>query len=334
MPHKGDKGDKSAARPPKGSLVETKCLIKGPKSAIVPFAEPRSEPKSRTGSGASQKAKSQERAPKLIFFIPISAEEKGCYFRFRILANHLASFFFLHLFWQFVRTTISSTRARLRGTDSLTYILYFLQQASQSWPTFLIPLLMVSLWRPVNSNTEGLGKFLISLLSVVDHMTIYIYIYIYIYILYKSDWKKLNQVLFGYYNLYILLDILVTFHTVTASGHTGRWVVGVCWLVAPGVKCRDPLLLQAWIGRLGQDSLKWDSRCREMWHEHLKKKTLHWQFRRKGTNMLKNGQQRKSIIFYHVSISSIYVKPNFFRKSCPYILWTLLWIYIVLFVEC
>ena len=58
----GDKGDKSAARPPEGSLVETRCLIKGPKSAIVPFAEPRSGPKSRTGSGASQKAKSQERA--------------------------------------------------------------------------------------------------------------------------------------------------------------------------------------------------------------------------------------------------------------------------------
>ena len=30
---------------------------------------------------------------KLISFIPISANEKGCYFRFRILANHLASFF-------------------------------------------------------------------------------------------------------------------------------------------------------------------------------------------------------------------------------------------------
>ena len=56
----GDKGDKCAARPPEGSLVETRCLIKGPKSAIVPFAEPRSEPKSKPGSGASQKAKSQE----------------------------------------------------------------------------------------------------------------------------------------------------------------------------------------------------------------------------------------------------------------------------------
>ena len=38
----GDKGDKNAARPSEGSLVETRCLIKGPKFAIVPFAEPRS----------------------------------------------------------------------------------------------------------------------------------------------------------------------------------------------------------------------------------------------------------------------------------------------------
>ena len=52
MPCKGDKGDKNAARPPEGSLVETRCLIKGPKSAIVPFPGPRSGPKSRTGPGA------------------------------------------------------------------------------------------------------------------------------------------------------------------------------------------------------------------------------------------------------------------------------------------
>ena len=50
MPYMGDKGDKSAAHPPEGSLVETRCL-KGPKSAIVPLAEPRSGPKSRTDSG-------------------------------------------------------------------------------------------------------------------------------------------------------------------------------------------------------------------------------------------------------------------------------------------
>ena len=52
MTYKGDKGDKNAARPPEGSLVETRCLIKGPKSAIVPFPGPRSGPKSRTGPGA------------------------------------------------------------------------------------------------------------------------------------------------------------------------------------------------------------------------------------------------------------------------------------------
>ena len=52
MPYKGDKGDKNAARPPEGSLVETRCLIKGPKSAIVLFPGPRSGPKSRTGPGA------------------------------------------------------------------------------------------------------------------------------------------------------------------------------------------------------------------------------------------------------------------------------------------
>ena len=60
VPYKGNKGDKSAARPPEGSPVETRCLIKGPESVIVPFAEPRSGPKSRTGSGAPQKAKSRE----------------------------------------------------------------------------------------------------------------------------------------------------------------------------------------------------------------------------------------------------------------------------------
>ena len=40
------------------------------------------------------------------FFIPISADEKGAS-GFRVLANHLASFFFLHPVRRFVRTTIS-----------------------------------------------------------------------------------------------------------------------------------------------------------------------------------------------------------------------------------
>ena len=88
---------------------------------------------------------------KLIFFIPVSTDEKEWYFRFRIMA----SFFFPHPVRRFVQTTISFTRVRLHGTDILTNILYFLRQAGQSWPTFLIPLLTVSLWRPVNSKTEG-----------------------------------------------------------------------------------------------------------------------------------------------------------------------------------
>ena len=84
---------------------------------------------------------------------------KGCYFRFRVLANHLASFFFLHPVRRFIRTTICA------------YTPFFIHPVTEcniSWlsfwpgfvtsaarPTFFIPLLTVSLWRPVNSNTEG-----------------------------------------------------------------------------------------------------------------------------------------------------------------------------------
>ena len=46
--HRGQRRQ-NAASPPEGSLVKTRCLIKGPKSAIVSFAEPRSGPKCRTG---------------------------------------------------------------------------------------------------------------------------------------------------------------------------------------------------------------------------------------------------------------------------------------------
>ena len=41
VPYRGwDKEVKNAAHPPEGSLVETRCLINGPKSAIVPFPGP------------------------------------------------------------------------------------------------------------------------------------------------------------------------------------------------------------------------------------------------------------------------------------------------------
>ena len=75
---------------------------------------------------------------------------KRCYFRFRVLANHS-----LTLSEDLFGQLSLPPGWGYEGTDSQTYILYFLQQASWSWPTFLVPLLMVSLWRPVNSNTEG-----------------------------------------------------------------------------------------------------------------------------------------------------------------------------------
>ena len=53
--------------------------------------------------------------------------------------------------------------------------------AGWNWPTFLIPLLTVSLWRPVNSNTECVGEIpYFSPLSGRPRDNIYIYIYIYI----------------------------------------------------------------------------------------------------------------------------------------------------------
>ena len=76
---------------------------------------------------------------KLISFFLFPLTKKKATSVFKVLANHLASFFFPYPVKRFVRTTISSTRVRLRGTDSLTDILFFLQQAGQSWPTFLIP---------------------------------------------------------------------------------------------------------------------------------------------------------------------------------------------------
>ena len=59
---------------------------------------------------------------KTAFFIPISADEKGAS-GFRVLANHLASFFFLHPVRQFVRTTISIHPSEVMEYRGLTYIL-------------------------------------------------------------------------------------------------------------------------------------------------------------------------------------------------------------------
>ena len=84
--------------------------------------------------------------PKTEFFFPISAEEKGAS-GFRVLA----SFFFFTLTGDSFGLSLF-IRVRLWSTDSLTYILI---SSFNGQPL-----------GPVNSNTEGLGKFLISLLSV------------------------------------------------------------------------------------------------------------------------------------------------------------------------
>ena len=85
------------------------------------------------------------------FLIPISADEKGCYFRFRILANHLASFF-----CQAIRSDYylfpPVTECKHLLAFILTWICYFGREELTYIP---IPLLTVSLWRPANSNTEG-----------------------------------------------------------------------------------------------------------------------------------------------------------------------------------
>ena len=54
------------------------------------------------------------------FLIPISADKKGCYFCFRVLANHSASFFFLYPVRRFIRTTIS-----------IQYILFFIHPVTE-----------------------------------------------------------------------------------------------------------------------------------------------------------------------------------------------------------
>ena len=94
---------------------------------------------------------------------------KRGYFRFRILANHLA-FFFPSLV----------TECKHLLTFTRTHILYFHGQAGRSWPTLLFLFLAVSLWRPTNSNT-GDSRNSLFLFSQWETMWQYIYIYIYIF---------------------------------------------------------------------------------------------------------------------------------------------------------
>ena len=62
----------------------------------------------RPGFGIRSRVLSQRPlSSKLNSFFPISADEKGATSVFRVLANHSASFFFLHPVRRFIRTTIS-----------------------------------------------------------------------------------------------------------------------------------------------------------------------------------------------------------------------------------
>ena len=69
--------------------------------------------------------------PKLIFLIPISADGRRCYFRFRVPANHLASVFFPPV------TECKNLLAFILawicyfGREELTYILFFLQRLAK-----------------------------------------------------------------------------------------------------------------------------------------------------------------------------------------------------------
>ena len=99
--------------------------------------------------------------PENSILYPYFRWRKECYFRFRVLANHLASFFFLHMVRRFIRTTICPYTPFFIHPVTECNISWlslwpgYFTSAARNWPLFLIPLLTVSLWWPVNSNTEG-----------------------------------------------------------------------------------------------------------------------------------------------------------------------------------
>ena len=95
------------------------------------------------------------------FLFPLT--KKGCYFRFRILANHLASFFFLHPVRRFPSDYYTdlcispSLFIRSQNANICWLSLWpgFVTSATRNWPTFPIPPFNGQSLRPVNSNTEG-----------------------------------------------------------------------------------------------------------------------------------------------------------------------------------
>ena len=61
MPYKGDKGDKNAARPPKGSLVKTRCLIKGPNLPLFLLQSHAPDRSRKQASGLRKKLKAESK---------------------------------------------------------------------------------------------------------------------------------------------------------------------------------------------------------------------------------------------------------------------------------
>ena len=77
-----------------------------------------------------------------LFLFPL--DERDATSGFRVLVNHLASFFFFHLplscySFGLLNWPPYIPNLGLRSSGSLTSIRYFLQQAAWSWPTFFIP---------------------------------------------------------------------------------------------------------------------------------------------------------------------------------------------------
>ena len=95
------------------------------------------------------------------FLIPISADEKGAtsVLEYWPIIRPLSSSFTLPgdsfgLLYVYIPTSLSF-RSQNAKICWLSFWPGFVTSAARNWPTFLFLFLTVSLWRPVNSNTEG-----------------------------------------------------------------------------------------------------------------------------------------------------------------------------------
>ena len=75
----------------------------------------------------------------------------------------------------------------------------------------------------------------------------------------------------------------------------------------------------------------------DKWREELKSEMPYKQSGRKGmTKYLKMDTEKKPnrTLFSNIPILSIHIKHRSWDKSYPYIFWSLLYVYIILFNEC